>query len=154
LHLPLSEWHRSFLRDPSWELGSLTLVPGKVLLVVRKEAPKAYEATAAIALDTNEDSLDGVAAGGEDIRLLTLPFGGVRQVQATHFRRRRRLARKKAHDRRVQRKLLDREGRWERNRVKQRLHVVSKGLVEAARSSRFACSRTSPSTVPEGSPEG
>ncbi|MFA5897024.1 MAG: hypothetical protein WC985_09025 [Thermoplasmata archaeon] len=54
LHLPLSEWHRSFLRDPSWELGSLTIVPGKVLLVVRKEAPPSYEPTSAIALDTNE----------------------------------------------------------------------------------------------------
>jgi len=138
LHLPLSDWHRSFLGDPSWELGSLTLVPGKVLLVVRKESPLAYEPTSAIALDTNEDSLDGVAADGNGGRLLTLRFGGLREVQATHFRRRRRLARKKAHDRRVQRKLLDREGRRERNRVKQRLHSVSKGLVQAAKASRSA----------------
>ncbi len=43
LHLPLSEWHRSFLSDPSWTLGSLTVVPGKIILVVRREAPKAYE---------------------------------------------------------------------------------------------------------------
>jgi len=43
LHLPLSEWHRSILADASWGLGSLTVVPGKVILVVRKEAPQAYE---------------------------------------------------------------------------------------------------------------
>src|SRR5881628_2478114 len=43
LLLPMSEWHRSFLRDPSWELGSLSVVPGKVLLAVRKEAPRPYE---------------------------------------------------------------------------------------------------------------
>src|SRR5207245_7027927 len=55
LHLPLSEWHRSFLRDPIWGLGSLTVVPGKIILVVRREAPKAYEPEGAIALDTNED---------------------------------------------------------------------------------------------------
>ncbi|MEK6987347.1 MAG: hypothetical protein AABX97_04520, partial [Candidatus Thermoplasmatota archaeon] len=42
LDLPLSEWHRSVLADPSWGLGSLTVVPGKVIVVVRKEAPKAY----------------------------------------------------------------------------------------------------------------
>src|SRR5216117_4041617 len=54
LHLPMSEWHRSFLRDLSWGLGSLTVIPGKVFLAVRKEAPRPYEPTAAMALDTNE----------------------------------------------------------------------------------------------------
>ena len=54
LHLPLSEWHRSILGDSSWGLGSLTVVPGKIIVVVRKEAPKPYEPHGAIALDTNE----------------------------------------------------------------------------------------------------
>src|SRR2546422_1344122 len=64
LHLPLSEWHQSFLSDPSWGLGSLTVVPRKIILVVRSGAPRPYEPEAAIALDTNEDSLDGVVASG------------------------------------------------------------------------------------------
>ena len=138
LDLPLSEWHRSVLADPSWGLGSLTVVPGKVIVVVRKEAPKAYEPAAAIALDTNEDSLDGVMAAADEARLLSVSLGGVRRVQATHFRRRRRLARKKANDRRVRRRLLGREGRHERNRVKQRLNLVSKRLVQAAKEVRAA----------------
>ncbi|HEY5538001.1 MAG TPA: transposase, partial [Thermoplasmata archaeon] len=119
-------------------LGSLTVVPGKVIVVVRKEAPKPYEPEAVLALDTNEDSLDGVVAAGDSARPVTMPFGGVRQVQSIHFRRRRRLARKKANDRRVQRILLDREGRRERNRVRQRLHRVSKWLVWAAKDRRAA----------------
>jgi len=138
LHLPLSEWHRSFLRDPKWGLGSLTVVPGRIVLVVRKEAPKAYVAEGAIALDTNEDSLDGVVASGETVVPTTLPFCGVRRVQETHFRRRRRLAKKKAHDRRVARYLLAREGRRERNRVSQRIHRVSKALVIGAKAARSA----------------
>jgi putative transposase len=138
LHLPLSEWHRSFLSDPSWGLGSLTVLPGKVIVVVRKEAPKAYEPEGAIALDTNEDSLDGVVADADTARLVTLPFGGVRQVQAIHFRRRRRLARKKADDRRVKRRVLAREGKRERHRVTQRLHKVSKALVAAAKATGAA----------------
>ncbi len=137
-HLPLSEWHRSFLSDPSWSLGSMTLVPGKVIVVVRKEPPPVYEPQAAIALDTNEDSLDGVVAADGSSSLVTLPLGGIRQVQTIHFRRRQRLAWKKAHDRRVMRLLLNREGRRERNRVRQRLHRVSKGLVEAAKDHRAA----------------
>ena len=132
LMLPLSEWHRSFLSDPSWDLGSLTVAPERIIVTVRTGAPEPYEPMAAMALDTNEDSLDGVEAAGTSARLLTIPFGGVRTVQATHFRRRRRLAKKKAHDRRVKRKLLRSEGRREHNRVKQRFHRVSKALVAAA----------------------
>ena len=132
LHLPLSEWHRSILGDPSWSLRSLTVVPGKIIVVLRKEAPKPYEPRAAIALDTNEGSLDGVHVSGDSAGLLRVAFDGVRRVQETHFRRRRRLARKKSQDRRVQRVLLNREGRRERNRVRQRLHRVPKSLVWAA----------------------
>ncbi len=136
LHLPLAEWHRSILGDSSWGLGSLTVVPGKIIVVVRKEAPKPYEPQGAMALDTNEDSLDGVHASGDSSRLLRVPFDGVRRVQEVHFRRRRRLARKKAFDRRVGRRLLEREGRRERHRVRQRLHRVSKGLVRLATEAR------------------
>src|SRR5438128_8680577 len=92
LHLPLPEWHPLFLSDPAWGLGSLTVVPGKIILVIRKQAPKAYEPEGAIALDTNEDSLDGVVACDECMVPTSLPFGGVRRIQGTHFRRRRRLA--------------------------------------------------------------
>src|SRR5207247_7077537 len=99
---------------------------------LRKEAPKPYEPRGAIALDTNEDSLDGVRASGDSARLMRVPFDGVRRVQQVHFERRRKLARKKANDRRVARRLLDREGRRERRRVRQRLHRVSKGLVRLA----------------------
>ncbi len=138
LHLPLSEWHRSFLSDPSWTLGSLTVVPGKIILVVRRQAPKTYNPDGAIALDTNEDSLDGVVASDAGMVSMSLPFGGARRIQQTHFRRRRRLAAKKARDRRVMRRLLNREGRRERNRVRQRLHHVSKRLVQFARKGKTA----------------
>jgi len=138
LVLPLSEWHRSILEDPAWALGSLTVVPGRVVLAVRRTSPSAYEPVSAIALDTNEDSLDGVAVGSARARLTSLSFLGVREIQARHFRRRRRLARAKAQDRRVQRRLLARESARERRRVKQRLHLVSKRLVQFALASKSA----------------
>ncbi len=138
VHLPLSGWHRSFLSDSSWTLGSLTVVPGRIILVVRKEMPKTYEPAGAIALDTNEDSLDGVVASEEDTVPTVIPFGSVRRIQQTHFRRRRRLATKKSHDRRVMRRLLNREGRRERNRVRQRLHRISKRLVQFAENRKAA----------------
>jgi putative transposase len=138
LHLPLSEWHRSFLRDPEWKLGSLTVVPGKIILVIRRGTPKAYQIESAIALDTNEDSMDGIVACRDSISATRLPFGGIRRVQETHFRRRQCLAAKKVRDRRVMGRLLNREGRRERNRVRQRLHQLSKGLVSFANKRRAA----------------
>ena len=138
LMLPLSEWHRQFLSDPSWSLGSLTVTPERIIVTVRKEPPAPYLPASAIALDTNEDSLDGVEASGTSAGLITIPLGGVREVQATHFRRRRRLAKTKAHDRRVKRRLLRREGSRERDRVRQRLHRVSKALVAAAKEAKAA----------------
>src|SRR5207249_10657566 len=59
-------------------------------------------------------------------------------VQATHFRRRRKLAQRKAHDRRIARRLRRREGLRELNRVRQRRHRVSKGLVRLATEARAA----------------
>jgi len=138
LDLPLSAWHRAILADPSWGLGSLTVTPDRIVVVVRREAPRPFAPMAAIALDTNESSLERVVAEGEDARLVTIPFPEVRVVQATYVRRRRRLASKKANDRRVMHRLLHREGRRERNRIRQRLHIVSKTLVVSAMERRAA----------------
>ena len=138
LQLALSEWHRSFLSDAAWGLGSLTVIPGKIVLVVRREAPQTFLPEAAIALDTNEDSMDGVVASGNYMPGASLPFGGVRRIQGTRFWRRRRLARNKRHDRRVMKRLLGQEGRRERIRVRQRLHRFSKRLVGFAQDRRAA----------------
>ena len=64
VQLPLSEWHRSILSDPSLGLGSLILVPGKVIVVVRKETPKAYEAEAAIDASNESSSIARGAGSG------------------------------------------------------------------------------------------
>src|SRR2546428_5092250 len=138
LRLPLSEWHRSLLSDSAWGLGSLTVVPGKIILVVRREAPTAYESKGAIALDTNEDSLDGVVASDEAMALTSLPFGGVRRIQQTHFRRRRRLATKKAGDRRVMRRLLNREGSRGEDSAAPRVHLLSHRLPLLAQQTQTA----------------
>ncbi len=136
--LPVSRWHRQFLEDPEWDLGSMTMVPGKIVLTLRREARPAYKPSSVIALDTNEDSVDGVFAGRGGACLVSGSLGGVPRIQSTHFRRRRRLLFKKTHDRRLASRLLLREGERERHRVVQRLHRTSKTLVEAAERARAA----------------
>ncbi len=138
LSVAVSEWHRRFLTEASWNLGSLTVVPGKAIIVLRRENPPPYVPRALLALDTNEDSLDGAIATGEGTTLVAASLGGIPRVRETHFRRRRRLARKKANDRRVSVALQRREGRRERHRVTQRLHRVSTAVVRVAEQGRAA----------------
>jgi IS605 OrfB family transposase len=130
--VPVSSWHRAQLEVAGARPVLLTIKPGRVVITTSRVAPAPFEPEAVLALDTNEESLDGVLASGERAELVRVALGDVRRVQARHFVRRRRLASKKAHDRRVKRRLLAREGKRESDRVKSRLHLISKGLVRAA----------------------
>ena len=128
--LVVSDYHRSVLG--SGTLKQLRLRPDRDILVIDKSIPDPYVPTAVLALDTNERSLDGVLAASDGSTPVTVPYPEVSEIQHRHFARRRRLGRKKAHDRRVGRRLGGREGRRERARVSQRLHLISKGLVREA----------------------
>jgi IS605 OrfB family transposase len=134
----VAPYHREVLATPGTRIKQLHVNEQRVVLYLEKSAPDPYVPNAVLALDTNESSLDGVSvetAGAEWVRA---PFPEVRSIQARHVARRRLLARKKAHDRRVGRILLGREGRRERHRVRSRLHALSKSLVEQALHQRAA----------------
>jgi IS605 OrfB family transposase len=103
-----------------------------MVLILEKEAPEPYAPTSLIAPDTNESSLDGVRVDGDGGHLVRVTFPELREIQARHFSRRRFLGRKKAHDRRVARQLLKREGGRERHRIRSRLHNLTRQLVERA----------------------
>jgi putative transposase len=138
LKLVLSDYHRRYLDDSSLSLGSLTLLPDRVVIAFRKGEKKPYEPETAISLDTNERSMDGVfVKDGVSTPAVAL-FPEVAEIQARHHRRRRRLQKKKAHDRRTARRLCDREGRRERHRIRQRLHLVANAVLDFAEENRSA----------------
>jgi len=132
LDLRLSDWHRS-VRAAS-RIKQLRLNANRAVLVLEKDAPDPYSPRAVLALDTNERSLDGVLLETGSVTPVVVPYSEVATIQHRHFARRRRIGRKKAHDRRVGRKLLRREGRREHRRILQRLHLLTKMLVAQARS--------------------
>ncbi|MDE1882334.1 MAG: transposase, partial [Euryarchaeota archaeon] len=134
--VPVSQHARRTLLDPKVRLKALTLTERKLSLAYEVDAPEPYVPEAAIALDTNERSLDGVLATPSSCEPVVVPFPEVKRVQQTHFERRRRLGRKKAHDRRVKRRLLGREGKREHDRVNSRLHMLTNTLVATARENR------------------
>jgi hypothetical protein len=60
LRLIVSRYHRRYLDDESLSLGSLTLLPDRVVIVFRKNPPTAFTPATVLSLDTNERSLDCV----------------------------------------------------------------------------------------------
>jgi putative transposase len=138
LGLVVSRYHRRYLDDSSLTLGSLTLMPDRVLICFRREAPRPYTPKAALSLDTNEGSLDGifVKARRKKVVPIKVDYSDIPVIQQRHHERRKRLQKKKAHDRRTSRNLCFREGRRERHRVEYRLHQVADAVLEFAETNR------------------
>ena len=138
LKLVVSDYHRRYLDDPSLSLGSLTLLPDRVIIAFRKGEMRPYEPETAISLDTNERSLDGVFFEGGVSTPAKATFDDVTSIQARHHDRRKRLQKKKAHDRRTSRRLCRKEGRREHRRIEYRMHQVANAVLDFAEERKAA----------------
>jgi len=54
LKLIVSQYHRKYLDDMTLSLGSLTVLPDRVVVAFRKDAPRPYAPDSVLSLDTNE----------------------------------------------------------------------------------------------------
>ena len=133
LKLVMSDYHRRYLCDDSISLGSLTLLPDKVIVAIRKHPPKQYDPESILSLDTNERSLDGVLAKDGDLDAVRAEFPEVSTIQERHHARRRKLQKKKSHDRRTSKRLCAREGGREHHRIDYRLHEVANAVLKLAK---------------------
>jgi len=138
LELLVSDYHRRYLDDPSLTLGSLTLLPDRVIVAFRKEAPRPYLPESALSLDTNERSLDGVFLKSDEAKAVKAEFPDVAIIQRRHHDRRKGLQKKKAHDRQTSRRLCRREGQREHHRIEYRLHQVANAVLSLAESRKSA----------------
>jgi len=138
LRLVASQYHRKYLDDMSLSLGSLTILPNRVIVAFRKETPKPYVVESALSLDTNERSLDGVFVEGDGAKAIKAEFPDIAIIQQRHHDRRKRLQKKKAHDRRTSRDLCRREGAREHQRIDYRLHQVANSVVKFAEERKSA----------------
>jgi putative transposase len=132
LKLILSEYHLRYLNDESLSLGSLTLLPDRVIVTVRKHPPKQYAPESVLSLDTNERSLDGVLVKEDDMKVVRADFPEVSAIQERHHSRRRMLQKKKSHDRRTSKRLCAKEGRREHHRIDYRLHEAANAVLKLA----------------------
>jgi transposase len=137
LRLVMSEYHRDYLDNESYSLGSMTLLPDRVIVAIRKRPPKTYVPDSIISLDTNERSLDGVLAKEDRITaVVRAEFPEVSLIQSVHHDRRRRLQKKKSHDRRTAKRLCAREGMREHHRIDHRMHEVANAVLSFAEERR------------------
>jgi putative transposase len=132
LKLIISQYHRKYLDDVSLSLGSLTILPDRVVISFRKETPRTFVPESVLSLDTNEQSLDGILAKADSVIPTAVPFSDVAAIQQRHHHRRRRLQKKKAHDRRTSRRLCRKEGKREHDRIQNRLHHVADSVLSFA----------------------
>ena len=138
LRLVVSQYHRKYLDDMTLSLGSLTVLPNRVIVAFRRDAPKPFVPESVLSLDTNERSLDGVFVEGDAARAVKANFPEVAIIQQLHHDRRKRLQKKKAHDRRISRNLCRREGTRERHRIDYRLNQVANAVLKLAGERRSA----------------
>ncbi|HUW42731.1 MAG TPA: transposase, partial [Thermoplasmata archaeon] len=137
LELVVSDYHRRYLDDESLSLGSLTLLPDRVIVAIRKHPPKAYAPESIVSLDTNERSLDGVLAKEKRIAaVVRAEFPEVSIIQSVHHDRRMKLQKKKSHDRRTAKRLCAREGMREHHRIDHRMHEVANAVLSFAEERR------------------
>jgi len=138
LRLVVSQYHRKYLDDMTLSLGSLTVLPDRVIVAFRKDAPKPFVPVSALSLDTNERSLDGVLITDDTSMTVKAEFPDIAVIQQRHHDRRKRLQRKKARDRRTSRNLCRREGAREHHRIDYRLHQVANSVLKFAEERRSA----------------
>jgi putative transposase len=138
LKLVVSHYHRRYLDDEAWSLGSLTLLPDRVIIAFRRTPPKPYAPKSVLSLDTNERSLDGVFLREGSSTAVRAEFPDVAIIQQRHHDRRKRLQKKKANDRRTARTLCKREGQREHHRIEYRLHQVANTILSFAKSQESA----------------
>jgi len=90
----------------------------------------------ALSLDTNERSLDGVFVKDDGVKAVKAEFPEIAVIQQRRHDRRKRLQKKKAHDRRTSRRLCKREGAREHHRIDYRLHQVANAVLSFAEDKR------------------
>jgi len=138
LRLVVSQYHRRYLDDPALSLGSLTVLSDRIVIAFRKGERKPYVPKTVLSLDTNERSLDGVFFEDGLSTPAKAAFDEAVILQARHQDRRRRLQKKKAHDRRTSRHLCRKEGRREHRRIEYWMHQVANAVVDFAEEKKAA----------------
>jgi putative transposase len=125
-----SNYHLSFMDDPSLKWGSVTITPNSVIISFSKEV-EPFKPAGFVGMDVNERNATVSATDGWTRRFDEL--GEVVEINERYREIRASISQKTRGDRRIAKKLLQKYGRRERNRTTSRLHKVTSQLVAYAK---------------------
>jgi putative transposase len=126
--------HLSFVDDPTLKRGSVTITDRHVIIAFSKEV-KMPDSVGYMGIDVNERNVAVSATDGFEKKFDEL--GEVVEIRERYREIRARISRVTRQDRRVGRRLLAKYGKRERDRTVQRIHRVTKAIVEYANEHRL-----------------
>ncbi len=128
-----SMYHRSFLADKSLKKGSITLTDSTVVIAFRQNTEK-IEPRGHIGIDVNERNVTWSDSKG---RTEQVDISEVAEIKERYKTIRAKIAERTQRDRRVQQRLLSKYGGRESDRTAQRIHQVTKKIVEHAKANKL-----------------
>ncbi len=129
-----SNYHLSFIDDPTLKRGSLTITGRTAVIAFSKEIAE-IEPLGNVGVDVNERNVTVSDSSGRSIKYDT---SEVAEIKERYREIRAKVGRRTRRDNRISQRLYAKYGRRERNRTVQRLHLVSKAIVTHAKKNRLA----------------
>lgn len=133
LTLQYSNYHLSFIDNPNLKLGSITLTGRTVSIAFSKEIAE-IEPRGQIGVDVNERNVTwsdtSGLTGSEDT-------SEIAEIKERYRVMRAKISQRTFRDARVKRRLLAKYGRREKDRTVQRIHRVTKKIIEHAKANHL-----------------
>jgi len=133
LTLQGSDYHLSFIDDPTLKRGSITVTGCTVSIAFSKEIAET-ETLGAVGVDVNERNVTASDTSGVSIVFDT---SNVSELKERYRAIRRKIGKRTRQDNRISQRLYARYGTREKNRTTQALHQVTKAIVEQAKEKKF-----------------
>jgi putative transposase len=134
LTLRCSDYHLSFLDDPSLKRGSVIITAESVSIAFTKGI-ESFDPMGFLGMDTNEKNVTVSATDGYMHRFDE--FGEVAEIKELYKKIRAGISSKLRGDRRITKQLLTKYGRREKHRTEARVNKVTKLIVDYAKEHRL-----------------
>ena len=129
-----SDYHFSLIDDPSLKKGSIVITPRAINVSLSRKV-ETFEPVGFIGIDINETNVTASASDGWLHKFTQL--AEIVDIKERSKDIRARIERKTGRDRRICRRLLQKYGERERNRTFQRIHRLTKQVVDKALDPKF-----------------
>lgn len=134
LSLQGSDYHASFVDDPSLKRGSITITQRTVSIAFSK-ATTSHDPIGYIGVDVNEKNVTVSATNSYEMKFDEL--SEIVEIKERYREIRAKIGRITRKDNRIGKQLLGKCGKREENRTAQRIHRVTKQIVNYAKENHF-----------------